>query len=161
MKGFQGFLAAIGRMALSLIFILSAIHKILNWQSTEQAISSALGHWATWSVGVDWIQTIIHALQPRAFFLVVLASIIELVGGLLVFFGIKARFGAFLLLMFIIPTTILSHAFWYVPLAERDLQMAMFLKNLSIFGGLLVVLGLGCGANSCGKKAPQTKQAGE
>jgi putative oxidoreductase len=158
MKGVQMFLAAIGRMGLSLIFILSAIHKILNWQGTEQAITSALNQWALWAQGVDWIQNMIQVFAPKAFFLVVVASIVELVGGLLVFFGIKVRLGAGLLFLFLIPATLLFHSFWYMQGADRDLQMAMFLKNLAIAGGLLVVLGLGCGSD---KKETSAKQAGE
>ena len=39
-----------------------------------------------------------------------------------------------------IPTTILFHPFWYMEGAPRDLQTIMFLKNLAILGGLILML---------------------
>lgn len=149
--------AAFGRICLSAIFILAAIHKIADWQGTEQDILNALCDWSTISYGGERMQSGIHFLLSWVPLLLLLAFIFEMLGGLLVFFGIKVRFGAFLLLLFLIPTTLLFHAFWMKGGMERELQMVMFLKNVSIFGGLLLLLAHGKG-NKAAKppeKAPK------
>jgi putative oxidoreductase len=54
--------------------------------------------------------------------------------------GYFARFGAFLLLVFLIPTTLIFHSNF-----GDQIQMIMFMKNVSMFGGLLVLLAVGAG----------------
>jgi putative oxidoreductase len=147
MKGVQTVLAILGRVCLSTIFILSGVNKIADWLGTEQAVLNALYDFMNYTQGVDWIQKGIRYAIPWSTLLVVLAIIFELVGGILVFFGFKARLGAFLLLMLLIPATLLFHHFWWLQGADRELQMTMFLKNLSIFGGLLLVLAFGSGSS--------------
>ena len=71
-----------------------------------------------------------------------------LLGGLSVLLGIRARGGAVLLILFLIPVTWIFHDFWsygaqdpqYVP------QMINFMKNTGLGGGLLMVLAFGSGA---------------
>jgi putative oxidoreductase len=50
------------------------------------------------------------------------------------------------LLVFIVPVTLVFHNFWAVPQAQQQMQLVNFLKNLSIAGGLLIVLARGAGA---------------
>jgi putative oxidoreductase len=45
----------------------------------------------------------------------------------------------------LIPTTMVFHHFWELQGADRALQMIHFMKNISILGGLLIVLALGKG----------------
>jgi len=72
--------------------------------------------------------------------LLILATSLELIGGLLLLLGVRERIGAALLLLMLIPTTILYHQFWFVESSLRELQQIMFLKNLGIIGGLILVL---------------------
>jgi putative oxidoreductase len=58
-----------------------------------------------------------------------------------VILGYYARLGALLLILFLIPTTIIFHTNFNDPL-----QMVQFMKNLSMLGGCLVLLGMGPGA---------------
>ncbi|MCS7271144.1 MAG: DoxX family protein, partial [Gemmataceae bacterium] len=59
-----------------------------------------------------------------------------------------------LLIVFLIPATVIFHNFWAFEGQEQQMQMIMFLKNLAILGGLLLVVGFGAGAysldNRCG-----------
>jgi putative oxidoreductase len=142
----QFFLIIAGRVCLSLVFILSGIHKILNWQAAEDSMFTSLCNLEGYTMDMDGIQKIIQFVFPWTSMLLLLGTVIELLGGILIFLGIKIRFGAFLLILFLVPTTCLFHHFWLIPLPERDLQMCMFLKNLSIFGGLLILLGFGKGS---------------
>ncbi|MCP9785842.1 DoxX family protein [Cyanobium sp. N5-Cardenillas] len=67
---------------------------------------------------------------------VLLAGAVALmaVGSVLVISGYRARLGAILLLLFLVPTTLLFHN----DVADPQERIAL-LKNLSIMGGLLLV----------------------
>ncbi|MCC6312760.1 MAG: DoxX family membrane protein [Thermomicrobiales bacterium] len=55
--------------------------------------------------------------------------------------GFRPRLAAGLLAALLVPTTIAGHPFWTEPKgAARKGMVTQFLKNLSMFGGLLVVL---------------------
>jgi putative oxidoreductase len=83
---------------------------------------------------------------PAAALLVPLSGLIALVGGLSIALGYKAKLGALLLVVFLIPVTVAMHPFWAVtdPMMGQ-MQLAMFLKNLSMLGGALVIAYFGSG----------------
>jgi len=88
-------------------------------------------------------QTIGYAAQqglPLAGFLVPASGLLALAGGVSVILGYKARVGAWLLVLFLVPVTLTMHAFWAVqdPMMAQ-MQQAMFLKNLSMIGGALMI----------------------
>ena len=72
--------------------------------------------------------------------LVPLSGIIAALGGLSVALGYRARWGAWLLVVFLVPVTFMMHAFWKEtdPQAAQ-MQMANFAKNLSLLGAALFV----------------------
>ncbi|HEY3171765.1 MAG TPA: DoxX family protein [Thermoanaerobaculia bacterium] len=75
-----------------------------------------------------------------------LAGFLSLAGALSVLLGYRARGGAWLLVAFLVPVTLLMHAFWTVEdPATALMQQAMFLKNLSILGGALLIAWFGAG----------------
>ena len=76
------------------------------------------------------------------------ATALELGGGVLLLFGIFTRIGALLLILFLIPTTFIMHAFWNAPDAQQMNETIHFMKNLTILGGLFALMGLGGGAVS-------------
>jgi len=63
---------------------------------------------------------------------------------------VRARAGAVLLMIFLVPTTLIFHDFWTRPPDSQAFQVELiqFLKNLGLFGGLLFVLGFGAGGLS-------------
>ena len=71
------------------------------------------------------------------------AIVLLLVGSLSVLLGYHGRWGALLLMLFLIPATLIFHLDF-----GDDLQIVMFMKNLSIMGGLLFVMVNGTGAGS-------------
>ncbi len=78
---------------------------------------------------------------PRPEQAVVLNAAVMIVAGLLLSLGITPRLTAALLLGSMIPTTLVGHAFWKEePGPQRQNQETQFLKNLSMIGGLLMVL---------------------
>lgn len=83
---------------------------------------------------------------PMASFLVPVWGILALLGGLSVLVGYRARIGAWLLVIFLVPITLKMHAFWglHNPMLA-SIQEAMFLKNLSMLGGALFIAYFGSG----------------
>lgn len=61
-----------------------------------------------------------------------------LVGGLGFATGRAPRLCALALAATLVPTTYTEHPFWAAQGAERDQQRVQFLKNISLFGGLLL-----------------------
>ncbi len=76
-----------------------------------------------------------------------LVILTELGGGLLLLVGFQARLAAFLLAGFTLISAVIFH---YQP--ADQMQMIMFMKNLAIAGGLLLVVQYGAGAFSLDKR---------
>lgn len=110
----------IGRIFLAVIFLKSGTGKIFNFSGTEQFMAAA-------------------GMPMTAFFLAA-AIILELVGGLSLVLGYRARIGAWALIVFLIPATLIFHTNFADPM-----QQGQFLKNLAMLGGLLYVAAYGSG----------------
>jgi putative oxidoreductase len=120
--------ALIGRILLSVIFLTSGFMKLTDPASTIGYMQSA---------GI-----------PNADTLVYVAGAAEVLGGLALLFGFLARLGALGLFIYLIPTTLYFHNFWALEGADAQMQMANFMKNLAVMGGLLMVVAHGPGAYS-------------
>jgi putative oxidoreductase len=93
-------------------------------------------------------QTIAYAASqgvPLAHLAVPLSGIIALLGALSILLGYRAKFGAALIVVFLIAVTPL-HNFWAVsdPMMHQ-MQLVMFMKNLAMMGGALLISQLGTG----------------
>ena len=148
MKLIQSLIAFLGRALLSIIFIASGINQMLNWQNAEQYFTKGLTDWLTLNVGNPAFQDVIEFGLAHSTLFVLLAVIFQIIGGLLVFLGLWVRLGTFLLIIFLIPTTLAFHHFWQLQEPNREMQMINFMKNVSILGGLLILLALGKGRKS-------------
>lgn len=91
---------------------------------------------------------------PFASFLVPLAGLIALLGGLSILLGFRARWGAWLLVIFLVPVTLKMHAFWALqdPQAAM-LQQIMFMKNVSMLGAALLITYFGSGPLSLDRES--------
>ena len=116
----------VGRIALGAIFVISGLGKLANWSGTA-------GYAASKGIGGA---------------LLAVATALELLGGISVIVGYKARWGALALLVFLVPVTLVFHHFWGLPPDQQQQQLVEFLKNLGLAGGLLIVLSRGAGAYS-------------
>jgi putative oxidoreductase len=104
-------------------------------------VISALGHFSQESVGYAASQGV-----PFASVLVPLSGLMAIAGGLSVLLGYRTRWGAALLIGFLVPVTLMMHRFWSIPDPQMAMmQQAMFLKNVSMLGGALLLLYLGSG----------------
>jgi putative oxidoreductase len=94
-------------------------------------------------------QTIAYAASrgvPLAFLAVPFSGLLALAGGLSILLGYRARIGAWLIVLFLVGVTPMMHNFWTVtdPMMYQ-MQMVMFMKNVSMLGGALVISQLGSG----------------
>jgi len=95
---------------------------------------------------------------PLPGLLVPLSGIIALVGGLSVLLGFQTRLGAWLLVIFLVPVTVMMHNFWSVSDPMRlQIEKAMFLKNVTMLGGALVISYFGAGPLSLDALISQRK----
>ena len=104
----------IGRILISAIFIYAIPGKIINFERTVEVISNMNIH---------------PILAP---WLLVLAVICLIFGSILFISGFKQKLGAYLLLIFIVPTTFIFHFFPF--------QIKAVLMNTALIGGLLLGL---------------------
>ena len=136
----RGLIGFIGRLCISLIFIASGLEKILNWGKAEETLRMTIGHWAQPGSGMLWAQGFSADLISHLPALLSLCVALELLGAICILLGCYVRLGALLLIIFLVPVTLLMHPFWTVQGPEYDLEVATFLRNLSIIGGLLILL---------------------
>jgi putative oxidoreductase len=97
-----------------------------------------------------YVESVGLTFYPTA--LVVIAIIFELGGGLAVLLGWHTRFGAMILFIFTLTVSLAIHHFWSYAFEDRQLQMILFMKNLSILGGALYIYCFGAGRYSIDAK---------
>src|ERR1700761_9070622 len=107
----------LGRVLLSVIFILSGLGKIPHFHDVAGMMAGK---------GV-----------PLATIALAITLCIEIGGGLLGLTGFQARYAALVIALWLIPVTLVFHNFWAVPQAQQQEQMINFLKNLAIIGGVV------------------------
>lgn len=90
---------------------------------------------------------------PFAALAVPLSGVMEIIGALSIAFGYKAKWGAWLIVLFLVPITFSMHSFWTIedPMARYG-DMVHFLKNISMLGGALILTQYGPGPISVDKK---------
>jgi putative oxidoreductase len=94
-------------------------------------------------------QTIAYAASqgvPLASISVPFSGVLALAGGLSILLGYRAKIGAWLIVLFLAVVTPLMHKFWGVtdPMMYQ-MQFIMFMKNVSMIGGALLITQLGSG----------------
>jgi putative oxidoreductase len=75
-----------------------------------------------------------------------LSGVVAIAGGLSILLGYRAKLGAWLIVLFLIPVTLMLHKFWLVqdPMMAQ-IQMILFMKNVSMLGGALLITQFGAG----------------
>jgi putative oxidoreductase len=122
----------IGRILVSVIFISSGLMKVANF-------SMMTGY-----------MTAKHLPLPAV--ALAIAAAVEVLGGLAVLVGYQARIAAWVLFLYLIPTTAVFHNFWAMSGPEQMDNQIHFFKNVAIMGGLLFLASFGAGAYSIDNK---------
>ena len=123
----MNYLTLAARILFSLVFILAAPRHF-----SHEGISHAA------DLGV-----------PFAAVVVPISGVMAIAGGLSVAAGYHAKWGAWVLVAFLVPVTLMMHAFWKLhDPAQIHIQQAMFAKNLSMLGAALLITQFGAGGMS-------------
>lgn len=118
----------IGRILISLIFIVAGVQKIFAFSAMQGYVAAA------------------HLPFPSLALAIAVA--IELLGGIAILIGFWTKFTAWVVFLYLIPTTLLFHL---VPALHGMDKMGNIMnveKNLAIMGGLLILAAHGAGSAS-------------
>lgn len=111
----------IGRVLIALMFLISGTHKIETYEATQQFMIS---------MGVPG-------------FLLVPVILLETIGALMIMLGFQVRLVAALFCLFCLSTAGIFHANF-----DDTIQFILFLKNVSITGGFILLIAYGSGSYS-------------
>jgi putative oxidoreductase len=133
MEKIEKYIPLVGRILLCAIFLNSGVGKIFNFAGTQKYMAA-------------------NGMPFTAFFLTG-AIFLEIAGSLSIITGYKSKYGAWALILFLVPATFIFHS----NISERA-QMIQFMKNTSIIGALLMISVLGTGQCSLEKKQQKNKE---
>ena len=117
--------ALVGRALLSALFIMAGFEKIGGFAGSVAYAQSA---------GLPMAQVAVAG-----------ALVIELVGGLMVLFGFRARLAAFAIAVFTLVAAFTFHRYWSLPADKQMVSYLFFWKDLAMAGGMLMVVAFGPG----------------
>jgi putative oxidoreductase len=139
----------LGRILLSLLFIVSGIEKVRNVGNIAKMLENSKV-----PIPDQILPYLVYVGNPPKYeALGYLVAGVELVGGLMVLVGLWARWGAMMLAIFTALTIVLVHNFWTFTDAQAfNAHMNDALKNLSIIGGLLLVFAVGSGPGAMDRR---------
>jgi len=120
----QGAVVVLGRFFFVLIFLLAGANHF-NKQTIGYAASQGV---------------------PLASIAVPLSGVLAIAGGLSILLGYRAKLGAWLIALFLIPVSFMMHKFCTVtdPMMAQ-IQMILFMKNVSMLGVALLISHFGAG----------------
>ena len=125
---YSAYVSLAGRILLALMFIPAGFGKLTNIGGTAGYIASG---------GL-----------PFPSVLAVLVGALELFGGLALVIGFKVRWVGLAMALFTLAASMLFHPFWSVPEAQQMVTKLLFMKNISVVAGILLIPALGAGALS-------------
>src|SRR6202521_3945934 len=106
----QGAVVVLGRFFFALIFLMAGANHF-----SKQTIAFSA------SQGV-----------PLASIAVPLSGVLAIAGGLSILLGYRAKLGAWLIVLFLVPVSLMMHKFWTVtdPMMAQ-IQMVLYMKNVT------------------------------
>ena len=130
----QGAVVVLGRFFFALIFLFAAPN-----------------HFAKQTIAFSASQGV-----PLAAIAVPLSGVLAIAGGLSILLGYRAKLGAWLIVLFLVPVTLMMHKFWAVqdPMMSQ-IQMILFMKNVAMLGGALLISQFGAGPFSLDARRPR------
>lgn len=130
---FQRYFPLMGRILLSLTFFYGGIKNFLGYEATRDSIA---------------------ALLPFPDLALMGNIVCCLLGGISLLLGFKIKWGAILLIIFLIPTTLVFHNFLNDPS-----ETIPFLKNLGFIGAMFYIAYFGAGPASVDSRLSQNSLA--
>jgi putative oxidoreductase len=132
---------SIGRIFIPILFLVTGIQKVMNVGEIAKMLAAN-------NIPIpDEITPYLGSI-PKYEALGYLIAAIEIICGLMVLIGLKARWAALVLIVFTACTIIFVHHFWDMEGIALIDNRTEALKNLSIMGGLLLIVAVGSGPSS-------------
>lgn len=128
MKTAQNISNLVGRLLIVALFLPAGLSKLMNFEGT-------LGYFN--SLGM-----------PSPGLALVIAIVVELLGGIALILGFQTRLVAIILAIFTFAATLIGHAYWAVPAEQAFVTQLLFFKNIAVIGGLLILASNGAGKYS-------------
>jgi putative oxidoreductase len=122
----QGFLLLAGRVLMGWIFIESGFRKLLGMDA--------------------FIASLMRRSVPASTLLGWIGAVVEFAGGAAILLGFYTRCAAIAIIVFTIIATLIGHRYWEIAEpAARRIQQSNFAKNVTIIGGLILLVVTGAG----------------
>jgi putative oxidoreductase len=122
---YRTYVSVVGRLLLALMFIVSGFGKLGNIEGTAAFIASG---------GL-----------PAPTLLAAAVGALELFGGLALVVGYRVRLAGIALALFTVAASVVFHAYWSAPADQQYVTQLLFMKNISVAGGMLLISALGAG----------------
>lgn len=132
MNAMQNSLTLVGRIMLAVLFLPAGLSKIGGFAGTAGYIASK---------GL-----------PLPEVGAAIAIAVEVLGGLALILGFGTRWAALILAIFTVVAGVIFHNFWALPADQQMVQQIMFMKNIAVAGGLLLLAAWGPGSISVDAK---------
>jgi putative oxidoreductase len=117
----QDFLLLVGRVLMGWIFVESGWRKLMGMDAFIASLATRRVPYAT---VMGWI-----------------GALVEFFGGLALLLGFATRWATLLIILFTVVATLIGHRYWEIAdTAARRMQHSHFSKNLTIIGGLVLLL---------------------
>lgn len=120
----------LGRIMIALVFLVSAIHKVIWYQKAVQEFTQ------------DGVPLISISLPGTI--------LLHFAGAVCLILGLYTEPAGLLLAIHTLVATYMVHAFWRFEGIDRLIRSRVFLANLGVVGGLLYISALGPGALAVG-----------
>jgi putative oxidoreductase len=142
----QGFVSVVARLMIVAIFLASAAaNKIPKFTEVAETMGG---------VGIQ---------QPKI--MLAGAIVFLILGSVSLIVGFYARFGALLLLVFLIAASYYFHAFWKLPAGPDQMREQInFMKNVALMGTMVFIMANGAGAwsmDACRRCSEPSEPAAE
>jgi len=123
----QGISTMVGRVLIGVIYVVSGVSKIMDYAGTAQYMASEK-------------MPMIPVLEPAAI-------VVEIVFGLGIVLGYKARLSGLVLAAYSIVATVIFNHFWNMPAGPMQATvMHLFWSTIVMVGACLFIAGMGPGA---------------
>lgn len=132
----------VGRLLLSLVFLVSALSSLANFQASLTRIGLSA----------------IPLGKSGKMALLVASIVVELTSGLSILIGYRARLGALLASGFLVTSSLLQYNLWATPIDEERM---LLLRNWAIIGGLLMIVTFGPGPWSLDRRRRAMQHLGD
>jgi uncharacterized membrane protein YphA (DoxX/SURF4 family) len=130
-----------GRILFAVLFIYTGATKLFAIQATADFIATKLTVPEVIAPYAQQVEQATSMTTPQL--LAILVGGIEIIAGLMIALNFAARFFALLLIVYVAVATFFFYDFWNQTPPENGKMLVDALKNLSIIGALLMIMGYG------------------